>query len=351
MTSTESSENPLDVVTLEPHVAAAIIEHAKRRLVASGYLLGQKTADSLQVMDFMPYTVPDKVSAKDVTARLRIMRPFTSHTIIGWYSACCTRNADGTDNDSYQVWVKSPGGTFATDSGAGKNAIHLHCEMPHREGGANTKLSISWSANLTLIKRLVGAEVSQVAVINVKPLQVSISANGHKASNVVLAHVRNAVLFNGEKPHDVASLMYLDDIAFQQTSRHQNAGEALLTVQKQLKDLVAQQGKNEEVRTLVNEIRQLMDSASSTTEANGKDDVVTQRLKDALMIKCLSSLLRKSVSQIDLLSSQYPDGGHNNSNSNHNSNANHHHKQRENTQQAPPADGFRANFSNFSRRN
>eukprot|EP00796_Vickermania_ingenoplastis_P009311 gene9311-6550_t len=331
----------VDSVTLAPHVAASILEHAKRRVVASGLLLGQKTVDTILVNNFFPY-VAEKVSHKEVSQRLETMRPFTSDSIIGWYSALTTRNPDGTENPDYVLWSKTPGSFLVgekSDSN-GRNAIHVHCEIPRVDGSSTTtdRPCISWEANFTLVRRAPVTDSSRdapVEVMSLNKLKVSISANGHDATNVVLAHIRNQVLFKGEKPYPTPTLMNLDALAFQHTSKRQSAAESLLAAQKQLKELVdshknSSDARGKEIQSLVQEIRQLMDPDMAGSNANGivgtgasaanKDDVVTHRLKDALMIKCLATLLKKSVTQIDVLSSQYPDAMNNNREGNNNNN-------------------------------
>lgn len=348
--STSTTSNVVDTITLTPHVAASIIEHGKRRIVATGYLLGQKTIDSIEVTDLIPATVSERFSVKDVNARQDTIRPFTSSTVIGWYSVCSTKNPDGTENEAFRSWTNSPGTIFVSEkeTESARTAIHLHCELPNCESTTNERPKISWEGSLALVRR----NQSQLAVAMIKSLKVSISANGHEATNVVLSHVRNLAFFNGEKPYPSPALLNMDSIAFQHTSKRQSAAEALLNAHKQLKELVdgkiapaSSSGAHadaREVEGLVKEIRQLMDS--ETAHSTSREDVVTHRLKDALMIKCLASLLKKNVTQIDVLSSQYPDANNNNNNNAGNANST------QRRDQKSSGANFRTNFSTFNQK-
>lgn len=346
--TTPTTSNVVDTITLTPHVAAAIIEHGKRRIVASGYVVGQKNIDGIEVSDFIPATIAEKASFKDVSARHETLRPFNSSSIIGWYSVCSTKNPDGTENEMFRNWTNAPGSIFVSEkeTDSSRTAIHLHCELPNCDSTTKERPVIAWEGAIALVKR----NQNQLAVAKIKPLKVSISANGHEATNVVLSHVRNLAFFNGEKPYPSPSLLNMDAIAFQHTSKRQSSAEALLNAHKQLKELVdgkiapasssgAPAADAKEVENLVKEIRQLMDS--ETAHATSREDVVTHRLKDALMIKCLATLLKKNVTQIDVLSSHYPDA---NNNMNNAGNAN----PMQRREQKSSGVNFRNNFSNFS---
>lgn len=317
-----SAPSSVDTLSLAPHVAAAIVEHAKRRVVASGYLIGQKTVDSIQITDYFPYTSTDKPNPIHVAERYEIIRSFTSSSIIGWYSACCSKNPDGSINEKTVLWSKSPATIFIgeKDSGdVGRNAIHLHCELPHLANEIpNSRPAISWDASFTLIKR--GGADDATNVMKLKELKVLICAHGHEATNVVLNHVRNQVLFGGESPAPTPLLLNLDTVAFQNSGRPQAASDALLALNKQLKELIkgniapvpSSSSTPADVDSIVEEIRLLVNGESGQKQSS-RDDALTHGLKDALMIKCLSTLLKKNLSQIDYLSSQYPDPNNNSS--------------------------------------
>lgn len=337
----ESFAKVLDTLSLAPHVAASIIEHGKRRTVASGYLLGIKTADSIQVTSFFPYTPEEKISHSTISKWNDVSRTFSSNTsIIGWYSACCLMNPNGSRNENFFSWVKLPGTLFMgseKEGEVGRNALHLHCELPSVDNGAaenGERPKISWKAFFTLVKRAVvmsenNTPTALPVVVNLKELKVSISANGHESTNVVLSHVRNQVLFKGEKPYPSSSLLNLDSLAFQFSSKRSSAAESLLGAQEQLSNLVegrvqpagskdfGASDAQQNVEELRKEIRQLTETENA--HATSRDDVVTQRMKDALMIKCLVTLVKRSVTQIDFLSSQYPDAHFTNHNTNNHS--------------------------------
>lgn len=354
----------LDTLSLSPYVAASIIEHGKRRTVASGYLLGMKTADSIQVTNFFPYTPEEKISHSAISKWNEVTRSFSTNTsIIGWYSACCLMNPNGTRNENFFSWVKLPGTLFMgsdKEGEVGRNALHLHCELPSVDNVAGDNVErpkISWKAFFTLVKRTVvmsenNTPTALPAVVNLKELKVSISANGHESTNVVLNHVRNQALFKGEVPYPSSSLLNLDSLAFQFSSKRSSAAESLLGLQQQLSNLVegrvqpagssdlsASEAK-QNIEELRKEIRQLTETENA--HAASRDDVVTQRMKDALMIKCLVTLIKKSVTQIDFLSSQYPDAHFANHNTNNHSGNNNGPQWREQQQRGGP------NFRDFS---
>lgn len=297
MASSQLPSDSLESVCIAPYVAAMIIEHAKRRVIAAGYLVGQRTTDAIRVTNFFPCThdhesdVNERSFSAKVSQRKDVLASFSDHFMIGWYSACCTKNAAGEENSDYVSWCKAPAALFAGTKNSSRHALHVHCEMPLlEEEGARP--AIDWKATLFQIKRVSTPEGQAVVAHPItQSLKVQINAGGHEATNVVLGHVRNSVLFGNEKPHPTPMLMNLDSILLQQQqSSNKSHHDEVIELRKRLEELISG-GKHE---ALVEGIRQFRPSL---------DD----RFKDALMVKCLALLLKRSVAQIDLLSSQYPD--------------------------------------------
>lgn len=338
----------MNTVVVDPHVTASIIEHGKRKGLGSGFITGIKTEESIHVTNFIPYTreenEPLMQGAKKAFDNFR--GGMANSAVLGWYSACCTRNPDGSENPMYQAWAMQLSAIFISTEREGnveKNAIHLHCELPSLEmrgGGSVERPRISWRAYLKLVKRPTGEQDSNApfplpSLVVLKEMKVSISADGHEATNVVLHHVQNQVFYKGESPHPSSSLLNLDTVALPHSSKRSADTASLLAVQQRLMDLVegkrqptggansgdASASENrEQIERTRKELSQMMqnDNAYSTS----RDDVVTNRLKDALMIKCLVTLVKKSVTQIEILSTQYPDlinNANNNNNNNNNS--------------------------------
>lgn len=337
----ETFQKECNTVIVSPHVAASIIEHGKRRNFAWGFLLGAKTVDSIQVSNFFPFTCTEKFTHSAFAAAYDKVRVFMSDVIIvGWYSSCCTKRLDGSDIVDNLTMVKLPSALFMgneKDGDVGRFALHLHCELPFfntKERELTPRPQISWSAHFALIKRTVVMSESNTpmtlpSVINTRELKVSISANGHEATNVVLSHVKNQVFYNGAKPYPSSSVLNLDALVMHPPSKRLTDAESLLSVHQQLLDMVegraqptgssgaAASENKAEIEDLRKEIHQLMENENSYSTS--RDDVITHRLKDALMIKCLVTLVKKSVTQIDILSSQYPDANTGHSNPNYHS--------------------------------
>lgn len=314
---------------ISPYVAAGIVEHVKRRQLAAGYLIGNRVGDGISITDFIPFTHVDGLAdvnsehyRKKLNALIATKRAFDSNAAqLGWYSA---GNATGFagDRKSLQAWCRLPAATFARGSHA-VAAVHLHCETPSAE---SNEIQLTWTAHTTSNRRLPAEEPEAGAAnrgnrrapprhecFEVQELPVVVSAQDQTSANVVLAHVASLALCNGAKEYTSSRLLNLDEVVFDAQAKNGSVSAALQEMQKKLQAVTSGKGStgnaatDKEVANAVESLRQLqadeMDAAARVSTA--REDYNTQRLKDALMIKCMTVLLRKEVSQIEMLATQY----------------------------------------------
>ncbi|CCW70961.1 unnamed protein product [Phytomonas sp. Hart1] len=315
----------LQEVDVSPYVAAAIVEHAKRRGVASGYLLGVRNVDNIHVGDFIPMTnappyadVSSKIYTAELDRRVRAKQAFVGARLIGWYAAGSRPRETG--EEQMRLWCEAPAAAFARR--VPRQALYLHCALPSVDGAdetgspnsnENTKpgsgLSLRWSAHITR-NQLVPDEQDKARLhtvcLRVLPLRVRLTSQGHAASDVVLGHLQG-LLSGGDSTPPKPALLNLDHV--------RGGGEGLRAVQGKLEEAIRvahTAAGTPASRRLLDQLDRIHAIKNEDLEthhhASAREDVNTQRFKDALMIKCMVMLLRKEISQIASLAHQYQDG-------------------------------------------
>lgn len=321
---------PEIIAHISPYVAAAIIEHGKRRSIAAGFILGERSTDEVRILDYFPFTHVEAFA--DVSARSyreevdqckRTKNLFTTASVLGWYSAGnCP--ADVTE-DHFSIWCESPAMRFVNSI-----AIHVHCALPEQD-----KLSVSWTVTRMRTYREANDKVKMdFRTVKEATLPVVISAMGHVPSNVFLDHVASMALYGGKKPYPTSDLLNLDLLVYQAAKLPQPLPppqqlgkedqlpprpleEVLLRVHNNMNTAIQNASAacngagnvSAEDKKVYEDILASLAAIRATKETErenqnsptARDDVSSQRFKDALMIKCMSLMLRRDVRQIEYL--------------------------------------------------
>jgi hypothetical protein len=294
------------VVQLTPYPASFIVEHAKRKNFAAGFLIGTRTAEEIVITDFIPLThkdteVPTTKAYRDELHRRRaVKRRFTKQDTIGWYTAC--QEGELLSGDDYQRWCNAPSIIFH-----GRSSLHLHCEMPHSDAAAP---EIAWSASII-------SEDPEDHTLKYSSHRVVLSPLNSLASDVMINHIMSLALYNGGHPYPRSKLLNIDEVAYVASLDNKTSTDAVNEEQKKLQKAVhtAEQivtggsgGSKDaqEMMTAVEEFRAIREEAlQRQRDQTGRVDFNSQQFKDALMIKCAATILRKELTMIEMLSTVY----------------------------------------------
>lgn len=310
--------NTGEVANISPYVAAAIIEHVKRRGMAAGFLMGPVMKEGIYVSDYVPYTHPDnslhitnqKEYRAEVNRRVAAKQAFGDFKPVGWYTA-------GVFNKPFTVaefreWCDGPATIFAD-----RMALHLHCELP-----TPGCMNIRWSAfRATVITNRENAK--RVHCTRGSQVDVVIGDVNHHATNVFLSHVLSVAFLKGGQLFSSSSLLNLDTIVADMSATSRQAMEhALMHVHQKLNDVITEardvvrsatssaekKKESQLILTHVDALRRIKEEEIDRQHnSSSREDMNTQKFKDALMIKCLAMLLRQQVGQIENLARQYND--------------------------------------------
>ncbi|KAK7194560.1 hypothetical protein NESM_000373700 [Novymonas esmeraldas] len=295
-------------IQLTPYPAAFIVEHAKRKKYAAGYILGTVRAEEIVITDFIPHTHKDtevpntKAHRAELNRRRAAKRRYTTQDLIGWYSAG-QPGADLSEED-YQLWCNAPSVIFH-----GRHCLHLHCEMPHEDVA---EPRVSWTASVVF---------EDAADHTLKHIshKVTLAPIGNLASDVMLSHITSLALYNGGRPFARSKLLNLDEVAYVASIDHKSSTEAVDEEQRRLERAVAAAqeavaGRSggskeaEELKSAIDNFRAIRDEAlQRQRDQTGRMDFNSQQFKDALMMKCVATILRKELDQIEHLSTVYGD--------------------------------------------
>lgn len=303
MSTANTSEGEAPVVRVTPYLAAAIIEHAKRRGVAAGFLGGYSNKNGVVINDFLPMTHSGPLSQVstqayfDALQRRREAKKTLSHEfrVIGWYSAGSP--PENYSKESFHKWCRLPGTRLSTTTAA----FHVHAELPSSGAAA---LAITWS-----VERRLGDAYT--------PCPLLIDTEEHNvAVNAVLHHVVSQVLYGGASATPQAPLLNADRVAYAalHTGKDAGAGKAALNalqeqVQAALREaretLARGGGKDAKAAALCQHAETVRSIKSNSDDGAVREDFGTQKFKDALMIKCLSAIIVKDALLIQDLVRQY----------------------------------------------
>ncbi|KAL7696382.1 hypothetical protein N2W54_004857 [Lotmaria passim] len=295
-----------EVVKLTPYPASFIIEHAKRRGFAAGYVIGTRTTEEIVVTDFIPLThkdteVPSTKSYREELLRRRAAkRRFTKHEVIGWYSA--GRVDDQPTAEDYQRCCNAPSVIFQN-----RSCLHLHCEMPCDNAASP---NITWTATTI-------SENPEDHTFKCVDHKVVLAPLNSLASDVTINHIVSLALYNGGHAYPRSKLLNVDEVAYVASLDNKTSTDAVNEEQKKLQQAVstAEQivtggsgGSREahEMMTAVENFRAIREEAlQRQRDQTGRVDFNSQQFKDALMIKCAATVLRKELITIEQLSTVY----------------------------------------------
>lgn len=294
-------------IHLTPYPAAFIVEHAKRKKYAAGYILGTVRAEEIVITDFIPHTHKDtevpntKAHRAELTRRRAAKRRYTTQDLIGWYSA--GQPGEDLSQEDYQLWCNAPSVIFQ-----GRHCLHLHCEMPHENAAAP---EVTWTASVVF-------EDPSDRTLKHIGHKVILAAMNSLASDVMLSHITSLVLYNGGHSYPRSKLLNLDEVAYVAAIDHKSSTDAVDEEQRRLEKAVAAaqevvtggSGAKEahEMMTAVENFRAIRDEAlQRQRDQTGRMDFNSQQFKDALMIKCALTIIRKEIDQIEMLSTVYGD--------------------------------------------
>lgn len=298
---------PSDVVVqLTPYPAAFIIEHAKRKAFGAGYIIGTRTAEEIIITDFIPLTHKDtdmpnsKQYREELHKRHAIKRRFTKLSTIGWYTAC--QENEQLSGEDYQRWCNAPSVIFQN-----RNCLHLHCEMPHDNAAAP---EVAWSASII-------SEDPSDHTIKYTSHKVVLAPLNSVASDVTIGHITSLALYNGGHAYPRSKLLNIDEVAYVASLDNKTSTDAVNEEQKRLQKAVtvAEQivtggsGNSKEAQEMMSAVesfREIREEAlQRQRDQTGRVDFNSQQFKDALMIKCAATILRKELATIEMLSTVY----------------------------------------------
>ncbi|KPI90037.1 hypothetical protein ABL78_0897 [Leptomonas seymouri] len=294
------------VVQLTPYPASFIVEHAKRKRFAAGYIIGTRTAEEIVITDFIPLTHKDtevpntKAYREELHRRRAAKRRFTKQDPIGWYTA--GQADEQLSPEDYQRWCNAPSVIFQN-----RNCLHLHCEMPYDDAA---EPEIVWTASII-------SEDPEDHTLKYSNHKVILAPLNSLASDVMINHIASLTLYNGGHPYPRSKLLNIDEVAYVASLDNKTSTDAVNAEQKKLQRAVnaAEQivtggsgGSKEaqEMVTAVESFRKIREEAlQRQRDQTGRVDFNSQQFKDALMIKCAATVLRKELAAIEMLSTVY----------------------------------------------
>lgn len=293
------------VVQLTPYPASFIVEHAKRRGFAAGYIIGTRTEEEIIITDFIPLThadtdMPSTKAYRDMVQRLSAAkRRLTKQGPIGWYSA----GRPGTLSEGdYQRLCNAPVSIFHR-----RSCLHLHCEMPDPAAAAP---HITWTASII-------SEDPEDHKLKYSEHKVILAPLSSVASDVMMNHITTQVLYNGGHAYARSKLLNIDEVAYIAGLENRSSTDAVNEEQRKLQGAVAEAEKvvsggsggskeAQERMMAIENFRAIREEAlQRQREQSGRVDFNSEQFKDALMIKCAATLLRKEVATIEMLSTVY----------------------------------------------
>ncbi|KPA79648.1 hypothetical protein ABB37_05438 [Leptomonas pyrrhocoris] len=294
------------VVQLTPYPASFIVEHAKRKRFAAGYIIGTRTAEEIVITDFIPLTHKDtevpntRAYREELHRRRAAKRRFTKQDPIGWYTA--GQADEQLSPEDYQRWCNAPSIIFQN-----RNCLHLHCEMPYDEAAVP---EILWTASII-------SEDPEDHTLKYSNHKVVVAPLNSLSSDVMINHITSIALYNGGHPYPRSKLLNIDEVAYLASLDNKTSTDAVNDEQRKLQKAVtaAEQivtggsgGSREaqEMIAAVESFRAIREEAlQRQRDQTGRVDFNSQQFKDALTIKCAATILRKELTTIEMLSTMY----------------------------------------------
>ncbi|KAF5224621.1 Eukaryotic translation initiation factor 3 subunit F [Trypanosoma cruzi] len=306
----------MGTLVLPPFVAAAIVEHAKRRRNSAGYLVGSRSGNQITVTDYIPCThestsdVRTRAYAEELKERVSLKKCYTpSITLVGWYAAA---TPEPGKERAFDLWCQAPGASFSKIR-SHNQAVMLLGRMP-----TAADLSIRWEAYITSNMN----DGDSLQCERMQQLTVCVEAET-PSMNVLLAEMISKTLYNGSMPYPTNRITNLDRVAVEAESREAEFGRkdnsrndaeprpveaALLNVQNKLHQAISHArailvsgNKNKSERQ--NESAAVVENyeaiLAEKSQQSSRDDFITESYKDALMIKYTAALLRRHVMEIE----------------------------------------------------
>nr|CCC89656.1 conserved hypothetical protein [Trypanosoma congolense IL3000] len=307
----------MELIVLPPFVAAAIVEHAKRRLNSAGYLVGNLDGEQITVTDYIPYThentdeVKSQTYREELAERVAVKKYYTPGiALVGWYAAGVPQPGH---EESFKRWCEAPGYWFARGSSQSQ-AVLLIATMP-----SENNMSLSWEAHITnnFLKE-------KVTVCERKTPELNVTIAAESASmNVLLTDIASKALYGGGMIHPMSCVTNLDRVAFDaETAESDSHGsgkkdsnkegqprpveEALIRVQNDLHQAISharailasgnKKEKNEEYESIAKNYEVLLEEKN---KQSSRCDFITENHNDALMMKYMAALLRRYVNEIE----------------------------------------------------
>ncbi|KEG13276.1 putative glycerol kinase, glycosomal [Trypanosoma grayi] len=305
----------MGTLVLPPFVAAAIVEHAKRRRNSAGYLVGSRSPHQITVTDYIPCThestadVRSRAYTEELTERVAVKKYYTPNiTLVGWYAA----GAPEADMErAFDVWCQAPGASFSRIR-VHNQAVMLLCRMPTAKD-----IAVRWEAHIT--RNYNDGETFHCE--RVSQLAVTVEAET-QAMNVLLAEIMHKALYDGGMPNATSRVTNLDRVALEAECKEvditkkdsrketetQPVEAALVNVQSKLhqaishaRAIIASGNKNnsekrDESALVVKSYETIL---AEKNQQSSRDDFITEGYKDALMMKYTAALLRKHVMEIE----------------------------------------------------
>ncbi|CAD2217342.1 hypothetical protein AGDE_08309 [Angomonas deanei] len=272
---------------ISPNVASAILEHAKRKRQVTGYILGTRANNKYVIKDCFPLTQTGASRTEDIKRFIRnkkLKEAFVKGDVLGWYSAGWADPHDGEDSAEvhFKKFCETPSHVYMEKNNAtARSALHLHCALP--ESG---RLNVQWTAHVTTNRR----ENDKYESIPVAEVGVGVIVEDKTATNVVMQHIREQLQYNGQPPAPQEPLVNLDEVSLR-------SREELLAVERQLHQLLSQVDSGDaDTKSAIETLHRAREE--QTERQLTTDDALTRRLKEALMMKCMATLLQEHVARI-----------------------------------------------------
>ncbi|RNF24908.1 putative glycerol kinase, glycosomal [Trypanosoma conorhini] len=298
----------MGTLVLPPFVAAAIVEHAKRRHNSAGYLVGSRSGNQITVTDYIPCThestndVRTRAYLEELKERVALKKCYTpSITLVGWYAAA---TPEPEKEREFELWCQAPGARFTKNQ-----AVMLLVRMP-----TAADVSIRWEAYIT--SNLRKGDAAQCE--RTQQLAVAMEAET-QSMNVLLSEMVSKALCGGAVPYPTDRITNLDYVAADAAAREGDFGRkdgirkdaesrpveaALLAVQNKLhqaishaRAILASGHKHSSEGAAIAENYETI--LAEKKEQSSRDDFITESYKDALMMKYTAALLRRHVTEIE----------------------------------------------------
>ncbi|RNF06181.1 putative glycerol kinase, glycosomal [Trypanosoma rangeli] len=298
----------MGTVVLPPFVAAAIVEHAKRRRSSAGYLVGSRSGNQISITDYIPCThestddVRTRTYLEELKERVSLKKSYTpSITLVGWYAAA---TPEPENEREFELWCQAPGARFTKNQ-----AVMLVVRMP-----SATDISIRWEAYIT--NNLRKGDTAQCE----RRQQLAVSMEAETPSmNVMLSEIISKTLCGGGVPYPTDRITNLDHVAADAAAREGELGRkdgnrkdaearqvesALLKVQEKLNQAISHarailasgHKPSSESAAIVENYETIL---AEKKEQSSRDNFITESYKDALMIKYTAALLRRHLTEIE----------------------------------------------------